>query len=45
MYKKGKVHGEEYWSLKILPIVVFSNVQMLAIQPLFLIHEDVPKHV
>ena len=45
MYKKGKVHGEEYWSLKILPIVVFSNVQMLAIQPLFLIHEDVPKYV
>ena len=44
MYKKGKVHGEEYWSLKILPIVVFSNVQMLAIQP-FLIHEDVPKYV
>ena len=41
MYKKGKVHGEEYWLFKYCQLL-FSNVQMLTIIPLVLIHEDVP---
>ena len=35
VYKKGKVHGEEYWMFWILPIVVFSNAQMVAMLPVF----------
>ena len=42
MYKKGKVHGEQYWMFKYYHFL-FSNVQMLTILPLFLIQKDVPK--
>ena len=38
IYKEGKVHGEEYWIFKYYQLL-FSNVQMLAMLPLFLIHE------
>ena len=40
MYKKGKVHGEEHWIFKYYQLLCF---QMLAMLPLFLVHEDVPK--
>ena len=44
MYKKGKVNGEEYWMFKYYHLL-FSNVQMLIILPLILIHEDVPNMI
>ena len=43
LYKKGKVHGEEYWMFGYYQLLWFQNVQMLAVLPLFLINEDVPK--
>ena len=42
MYKKGKVHGEEYCLFKYCQFL-FLNVQMITVLPLVLIHKDVPK--
>ena len=42
MYKKGKVHGEEYCLFKYCQLL-FLNVQMITMLPLVLIHKDVPK--
>ena len=41
MYKKGKVHGEEYFLFKYYQLL-FLNVRMITMLPL-LIHKDVPK--
>ena len=42
MYKKGKVHGEEFCLFKYCQLL-FLNVQMITMLPLVLIDKDVPK--